>query len=94
VLGVSVLKGCAASERDDQGFLTAETTMTSKDVPEVAFKRLVKEALVEALQEHREFLQEMIVETLEDCALAEAIQQGRGARRVSRKAVFDLLGGS
>jgi hypothetical protein len=67
------------------------TTETQRTLSEDDFKRLVKEALVETLQEHCDLVREVVIEAFEDVALAEAIQQGRGTKRVSRKVVFDLI---
>jgi hypothetical protein len=59
------------------------------DTPEL--KRLLKEALAEALVEQRELLHEVFAEVLEDLGLAEAIREGRESAKVERRDVFDIL---
>jgi hypothetical protein len=56
-------------------------------------KALFKTALLEALEERREFLRDLIEETLEDIALARAIEQGQRTPEVSRTEVLSLLEG-
>jgi signal transduction histidine kinase len=56
-------------------------------------KQLMKEALIEALQEQRGVFHDLIVEAIEDIALTNAIRQGAGTKSVSRKEVFDILKG-
>jgi hypothetical protein len=56
-------------------------------------KQLMKEALVEALQEQRGVFHDMIVEAIEDIALANAIRQGADTESVSRNEIFDILKG-
>lgn len=56
-------------------------------------KQLMKEALIEALQEQRGVFHDLIVEAIEDIALTNAIGQGAGTKSVSRKEVFDILKG-
>ena len=57
-------------------------------------KQLLKEALAETLDEKRELLREVVAEALEDIALTEAIREGKQSEHISRKEVFDLLGGT
>ena len=58
------------------------------------FKQVFKEALTETIQEQRDFLREIIVEAIEDIALAEAIRGGRKTPPATRAEVFRLLKGS
>ena len=67
--------------------------MTLARFSESKFKRALKEALVETLQEQREFLHEVFADVLEDFALAEAIREGRKTKPVSREEVFGILQG-
>jgi hypothetical protein len=54
-------------------------------------KQVLKEALVETLQEQRELLRDVFVEVLEDFALTEAIRRGRRTKTATRKQVFRVL---
>ncbi len=56
-------------------------------------KQLMKEAMVEALQEQKSIFHDLIVEAIEDIALTNAIRQGVNTESVSRKEVFDILKG-
>ena len=61
---------------------------------EEKLKDLLKTALVEALEEHRDLVQDIIEEAMEDFALARAIEQGLTSKSVSRGEVFDILEGA
>jgi hypothetical protein len=54
-------------------------------IDEDNLKRLLKSALIEALDERRDLVQEIVEETLEDFGLALAIDQGLSGPSVSRK---------
>ena len=56
-------------------------------------KALFKTALLEVLEERKDLLREVIEETLEDIALARAIEAGQRTEEVSRSEVFSVLGG-
>jgi hypothetical protein len=59
---------------------------------ETRLKGLLKEALVEVLEQRREWFSTLIVEALEDIALVQAIKEGEATETVSRDEIFDLLG--
>jgi len=54
-------------------------------------KMLLKEAVVEVLEERRDLLHDALEETLEDIALTRAIQAGEQSPSVSREEVFSVL---
>ena len=56
-------------------------------------KQLMKEALIEALQEQRGVFHDLIIEAIEDIALTNAIGHGADTETVGRKEVFDILEG-
>jgi hypothetical protein len=56
-------------------------------------KDLFKTAVLEVLEERKEFLRDLIEETMEDIALARAIEQGQRTEEVSRGEVISLLEG-
>lgn len=66
-------------------------TMAEAGTDASELKRVFKEALSETLLEHRDLLQEMLTEALEDLGLSEAIRQGRQTDRVDRSKVLDVL---
>lgn len=54
-------------------------------------KDLLKTAIIEILQEQKEVFTEIIVEAMEDIALAKAIEEGEDTEPVSREAIFKVL---
>ena len=56
-------------------------------------KELLKEAVMEALEEKRNIFHDLIVEALEDIALVRAIQEGEGSETIKKQEVFDILEG-
>jgi len=62
--------------------------MASAVVDDARLKQLVKEAVVEMLQDRRSPLHELISEAIEDIALSRAIEEGEKTERVSRDAIF------
>jgi len=62
-------------------------------IDEAKIKQLMKEAFIEALQEHKGILHDMVVEAIEDIALSNAIRQGASSQSVNKKEIFDILKG-
>jgi len=62
-------------------------------VDDERLKALIKTALVEVLEERKDLLRDAIEETLEEIALARAIEEGRRTEDVSRGEVLSLLEG-
>lgn len=58
--------------------------MTELTLADSKLKELLKVALTEVLQEQRELFAEVMMEALEDVALAQAIRQGEKTDLVSR----------
>jgi hypothetical protein len=58
---------------------------------EEQIKALLKQALVEVLQERRDVLYDVLVEVIEDLALVQAIKEGEGTETVSRDEVLHVL---
>jgi hypothetical protein len=54
-------------------------------------KVLLKDAVVEVLEERRDLLREALQESLEDMAMVKAIQDGEKTRLASRKKIFQRL---
>ena len=63
-------------------------------IDEEKLKGLLKSALAEALEEHRDLVQDIVAEAMEDFALARAIQQGLESESVSRDEVLAIIEGT
>ena len=61
---------------------------------EERMKVLLKSALVEALEEQRDLVQDIVEGAIEDFALARAIEQGLESKSVSREEVFATIEGA
>ncbi len=60
-------------------------------IDERRIKQLLKEALVEVLEERKDLLYELLAEVMEDIALVHAIQEGENTEPVSKQEVVKLL---
>jgi hypothetical protein len=60
-------------------------------VEERRIKVLLKNAVVEVLEERQDLLRGALQESLEDMAMIKAIQQGEKTRLTSRKKIFQRL---
>ena len=67
--------------------------MTQVPMDDARLKALFKTALLEVLEERKDLLRDVIEETLEDIAVARAIEAGQGTEEASRSEVFSLLEG-
>ena len=63
------------------------------NLDENKIKELMKEALVEVLEDRKEVLYDILSEVIEDVALVHAIREGEATERVSKKEIFDILEG-
>ena len=54
-------------------------------------KTLLKAAIIEILQEQKEVFTALIIEAMEDIALAKAIEEGENTEIASREAIFNIL---
>jgi hypothetical protein len=62
-------------------------------IDEEKLKNLLKLALVEALEENRDLVQDIVEEAMEDIALRRAVEQGLDSASISRDDVFSILEG-
>ncbi len=53
-------------------------------------KQILKEALIEALEEKKDDFHELIVEAIEDIGLTNAIREGQNTETVSKQEIFDI----
>jgi len=65
--------------------------MSQIKVDSSQLKALVKEAISEALDQHRGVLYEAVAEALEDIAMVHAIEEGDQSDFVSREEIFSIL---
>ncbi|HZQ07029.1 MAG TPA: hypothetical protein VFD70_10655 [Anaerolineae bacterium] len=65
--------------------------MNIPNIDEAKLREVVKEAVLEVLDERRDWLAELLGETLLDTGLGYAIQEGEQTPNVTRKEVFELL---
>jgi hypothetical protein len=56
-------------------------------------KALLKETLVELLEERREEFTDLLLEALEDLALSRAIREGEGTGFVDKKEILKIIAG-
>jgi hypothetical protein len=54
-------------------------------------RTLLKELLIELLQEHDEEISTLLTEVIEDITLANAIEQGKTTELVTRNSIFNIL---
>jgi len=57
-------------------------------------KKLMKQAIIEAIEEKKDIVQDLFMEVMEDIALVRAIEEGETSGNVSRSEVFNVLSGS
>ena len=54
-------------------------------------KQVVMEAIEELMSENREMLKELLIETLDDIALLQRMEEGRETELIGREEVMKLL---
>lgn len=57
-------------------------------------KDLMKQAIIEAIEEKKDMVQELLVEALEDVAMIHAIKDGEDSGLAERDEIFGILSGS
>lgn len=57
-------------------------------------KDLMKQAIIEAIEEKKDMVQELLVEALEDVAMIHAIKEGEDSGPAERDEIFGILSGS
>jgi hypothetical protein len=65
--------------------------MSEMSLDEGRIKELLKEAVLEVLEERRDLIYDVLAEAMEDFALAKAIQEGESSESVTREQVFQTL---
>ena len=59
----------------------------------VKIKELFKQAIIEAIEEKKDEVHDLLVEVMEDIAMIHAIQDGEDSDSVSREEIFEILKG-
>ena len=54
-------------------------------------KELFKQAIIEAMEEKKDVVHDLLVEAMEDLAMIRAIQEGEESAPTSREKVFNIL---
>jgi hypothetical protein len=57
-------------------------------------KEVFKQAIIEAMEEKKDLVHDLLVEAMEDLGMISAIQQGEDSETISRDEVFSLLKGN
>jgi hypothetical protein len=70
-----------------------EIKIMQTQLDESRLKQILKEALIEAIEEKKDVFHELIVDPIEDIALVNAIRQGQNTETVSKQEIFDILQG-
>ncbi len=65
--------------------------MSQVPLDTASLKALVKEAVAEALEQHQVMVYRTVAESLEDIAMARAIQEGDRGDYVEREEIFSIL---
>ena len=60
-------------------------------IDERRLKKLLKAAVVEALEERRDLVREALAEAVEDLSMIRAIEEGARSATISRTEVFNTL---
>jgi len=71
----------------------AKESIMQTVIDDSKLKQLLKEVLVETLEEKRDVFHDLIAEALEDIALVRAIQEGEDTETVSKQEIFNILEG-
>ena len=58
---------------------------------EEQLKAMFKAAIIEVIEEKKDFFRELIEDVIEDMALIRAIEEGKQTETISREEVFKLL---
>ena len=70
-----------------------EDQKMQKQFDEGRLKQILKEALMEALEEKKDVFHELIVEVIEDIGMINAIREGQNTETVGKQEIFDILQG-
>ena len=67
--------------------------MTENATNDIALKKMLKEALVEVLEERRDFFRDVLEEVLTDFEMVEDIREVKEPERMTRQSIFTVREG-
>lgn len=70
-----------------------EVKMEQLSVDEKKLKNLLKETLIEVIDQKRDMFHDIVAEAIEDIALTNAIKEGESTESTSREEVFNITEG-
>jgi ribosomal protein L12E/L44/L45/RPP1/RPP2 len=65
--------------------------MAKEEVDEARLKAILKSAIIEALEERRELVRDLLAEALEDIAMTRAIEEGAATETADPVTVYRIL---
>lgn len=70
-----------------------EVKMVQLSVDEKKLKDLLKETLIEVIEQKRDLFHDIVAEAIEDIALTNAIREGESSESINRDEVFNIIEG-
>jgi spore coat polysaccharide biosynthesis protein SpsF (cytidylyltransferase family) len=67
--------------------------LTITDSDSGKLKEIFKQAIIEAIEEKKDVVHDLLMDAMEDLAMIHAIQEGEKTGSASRNEVFDILEG-
>ena len=67
--------------------------MTQLSVDEKKLKNLLKETLIEVIEQKKGLFHDIVAEVIEDIAITNAIKEGESTESISREEVFSIIEG-
>lgn len=67
--------------------------MVQLSVDEKKLKNLLKETLIEVIEQKKDLFHNIVAEAIEDIALTNAIKEGESTESTSREEVFNIIEG-
>ena len=67
--------------------------MTQLSVDEKKLKDLLKETLIEVIEQKKDLFHDIVAEAIEDIAITNAIKEGESTESVSREEVINVIEG-
>ena len=71
-----------------------EDNMDELTIDDSKLKELFKQAIIEAMEEKKDMVRDLLFEAMEDVAMLNAIRNGEQSRPASREEVFEILDGN
>jgi hypothetical protein len=68
-----------------------EVKMTQLSVDEKKLKNLLKETLIEVIEQKKDLFHDIVAEAIEDIAITNAIKEGESTESISREEVFSII---